>query len=116
MRLEKKNQEELRRRKGLTGRTLVQVIWLIISGVIAWFLLSFAEGQGAFTYDEIYRLLAIPRTVSQVVVKGGMVLLIVFIMQIAMLIGFTFASPEGRRHSGEPSLHSYNKDPNGSEY
>lgn len=116
MRLEKKQQEELQQRKGLTGRTIVQVIWLIISGVIAYFLLNYLEGQGAFTYDEIYRLVAIPRSVPEWAVMGGMILLIVIVMQVAMLIGFIVASPEGRRRTGQPSLHSHSKDPFDSEY
>lgn len=111
MRLEKKQQEELQKRKGLTGRTLIQVVWLLISGVIAFYLLRYLEGQGVFKYDEIYRLLAIPRSVPDWVVMGGMILLIVFVMQIAVMIGFMFASPEGRRRTGQPTLHSRNKDP-----
>jgi len=111
MRLEKKLEQELQQRKGLTGRTIVQIVWLIISGVIAYFLLGFLEGQGAFTYDEIYQMVAIPRAVPQWAVMGGLILLIVMVMQVAMLIGYVFASPEGRRRTGEPSLHSHKKDP-----
>jgi hypothetical protein len=30
MRLEKKNEEKLAKRKGLTGKTIIQVIWLLV--------------------------------------------------------------------------------------
>ena len=116
MQLEKKQQEELQRRKGLTGRTLIQVIWLLISGVIAFFLLRYLEAQDVFTYDKIYRQLALPRSIPNWAVMGGMILLIVFVMQIAVMFGFMIASPEGRRKTGKPSLHSRNKDPFDSQY
>lgn len=111
MRLEKKRDEELARRKGLTGKTIIQVIWLLISSVIAYFLSTFLFEQEVITYNMLYTQLAIPRDVPQVVVLGGLILLIVAVMQIFLILGFVLASPEGRRRSGEPSLHSRIKDP-----
>lgn len=111
MRLEKKRDEELARRKGMTGKTVIQVIWLLISFVVAYFLSTYLFEQEVLTYNMFYTQLAIPRNVPREVVLGGLMLLMVIVMQILLILGFVIASPEGWRRTGEGSLHSRTKEP-----
>lgn len=113
MRLEKKKEEEIARRQGMTGKTLIQVVWLVLSGVVAYFLLTYmlTSEEINFSYNTIYGGLFIPTSVPRWVVLGGMILIFVLVMQMFLALGFAIASPEGRRKTGKPSLYSRNKDP-----
>ncbi len=111
MRLEKKNEEMLARRKGLTGRTIVQSIWLLMSLAVAYFVATYLLNEGIITYQMIYGQLGLPRTVPEWAILLGIMLLIVFFMQFILIFGFMLAAPEGRRKLGEPSLSSRNIDP-----
>ncbi len=110
MRLEKKRDEELARRKGLTGRTIFATFWLLISIVIGYFLVDYLIDQGLLSLNMFYQL-GIPRSVPSVVFFWVLVLIVVAIMQFFLMFGFMIASPEGRRRTGEPTLYSRNKDP-----
>ena len=59
MHLERKEQEELNRRKGLTIRTIVQIIWLIISFGLAYLLTNSLESENVFSYGQIYLSLSL---------------------------------------------------------
>lgn len=111
MRLEKKREEELAKRRGLTGRTIIQVIWLLITGTLAYFFVNYLFSQGIVTANIFYNQLLIPRSVPEIGLKLLMVLGIVIVMQIVFSIGFIIASPEGRRRTGDATLKSRNKDP-----
>ncbi|MCP5095752.1 MAG: hypothetical protein GY943_09385 [Chloroflexi bacterium] len=113
MRLEKKQDEEIAKRKGMTGRTLIQIVWLGLSAAVAYGLLAYMNGSDEirFSYGMIYRILSIPGSVPQWVVIGGLILIFVLIMQIFLSLGFVIASPEGRRKTGQASMHSRNRDP-----
>lgn len=113
MRLERKKEEEISKRRGLTVKTLIQVVWLLISGVVAYFLLTYLEQSDEvnFSYGMVYNIFNIPGSVPPWIVLGGMILIFVLIMQLFLSLGFIIASPEGRRRTGDPSLHSRNKDP-----
>jgi len=111
MRLEKKRDEELARRKGLTGKTIIQVIWLLISFIIAYYLSNYLFEQGVISYNRLYTQLSIPREVPREAVLAGLMLLIVMVMQMFLILGFVLASPEGRRRTGEASLNSRTKEP-----
>ena len=110
MRLEKKRDEEIAARKGMTGRTIIMVIWLAISGVIAYFLIKYLFDTNVLRYSTFYNV-GIPKSVPQWVLMGAMILILVVIMQTFLLFGFMMASPEGRRHTGDPSLYSHRKEP-----
>jgi hypothetical protein len=110
MRLEKKREEELARRKGMTGRTIVAVIWLLISIVIGYFLVSYLVDQNYLNMNLFYQL-GIPRRVPSEVFFWFSVLIVVAIMQFFLMFGFMIASPEGRRPTGKATLYSRNKDP-----
>jgi hypothetical protein len=111
MRLEKKNEEMLARRKGLTGRTIVQVIWLLISFAVAYFVANYLIDEGVITYQQIYRELGLPGTIPEAVILFGIMFIIVFVMQFFLIFGFMIGDPEGRRKLGDPSMKSRNKDP-----
>ncbi len=111
MHLEKKEAEERARRKGLTGKTIIQFIWLAISFGLAYLLINALQTEGRFSYAEIYRGLSIPTSVDVRIVQGVLMLFVVIFMQFLLFIIFAFANPEGRRRTGTPSLHSRNKDP-----
>jgi hypothetical protein len=111
MRLEKKNEEMLAKRKGLTGRTIIQIIWLLISFAAAYFVANYLIDEGIITYQQIYRELGLPRTIPEEAILFGMMFLIVFVMQFFLIFGFMIGDPEGRRKLGDPSMKSRNKDP-----
>lgn len=116
MRLEKKAQEELQERKGLAGRTIIQIIWLGISFAIAYYLINVVESTGLFTYPQLYTMFSIPPTMPKWVLQGAMMLIVVIIMQFIFFLAYAFTSPEGRRKTGEASLHSRHKDPFNDDY
>lgn len=111
MRLEKKHEEELSRRKGLTGKTIIQVLWLLFTGTLAFFFAGYLFDQGIVNPNIFYNQLYIPRSVPLVGLKLIMVFGMVIVMQIFFSIGYIIASPEGRRRTGDASMHSRNKDP-----
>lgn len=113
MRIEKKIEEEIARRKGMTVKTIIQIVWLGISGVISYFLVNYmlTSEEINFSYRLIYNTLRIPQSVPEIVVLGLLIFIGVFVFQIFLWLGFAFASPEGRRKTGDPSLYSRNKDP-----
>ncbi|MCA9945859.1 MAG: hypothetical protein H6656_04415 [Ardenticatenaceae bacterium] len=111
MRLEKKREEEIAKRKGLTGKTIIQVIWLLFTGTLAYFFTNYLFSQGIINANTFYNQLFIPRSVPELGVKLIMVLGLVIVMQIVFSIGYIVASPEGRRRTGDASMHSRNKDP-----
>lgn len=115
MKLEKKKDAEIAQRQGMTIKTIIQVIWLLVSGVISYFLVTYllANEEVGFTYGSIYSALGISRsTVPEIVILGVLILIGVMLLQIFLWLGFMFGSPEGRRRTGEPTLHSRNYDPN----
>ncbi|MCA9899837.1 MAG: hypothetical protein H6654_19310 [Ardenticatenaceae bacterium] len=111
MRLEKKHDEELARRKGLTGKTVIQVVWLLVTGVLAYFFVNYLFSEGIITPGIFYNQLFIPRSVPEIGLKLIVVFGFVIVMQIVFSIGYIVASPEGRRRTGDASMHSRNKDP-----
>lgn len=111
MRLEKKNQEKLDQRKGLTGKTIIQVIWLLVTGGLAYLFVNYLFSEGLLTAGLFYNQLLIPRSVPEVGLKLIVVFGLVIVMQIVFSLGYILASPEGRRRTGDPSMYSRNKDP-----
>lgn len=111
MRLEKQKEAEIAKRKGLTGKTIIQVIWLLLTGTAAYVFTNYLFSEGLVTSNTFYNQLFIPRIVPVLGLKLLMVLAIVIVMQIIFSIGFIIASPEGRRRTGDATLHSRNKDP-----
>lgn len=110
MRIQKKQDAEIAKRKGSTVKTLIQVIWLGLNSVVAYFLITFLlnSDEVNFSYNRIYQVLLIPTSVPTWVLMMGMIIVFVLIMQIFLSFGFILMSPEGRRKTGDASLHSRN--------
>ncbi|MEZ4593557.1 MAG: hypothetical protein R3D55_20800 [Chloroflexota bacterium] len=111
MRLEKKNEEKIAQRKGLTGKTILQVIYLLVTGGLAYLFVNYLFGQGILTAGLFYNQLLIPRSVPEIGLKLIVVFGLVIVMQIFFSLGYIIASPEGRRRTGDASMYSRNKDP-----
>lgn len=105
MRLERQQEEVLRNRKGLTGKTIVQTIWLAISFAVAYFLINYILTQEYLSYDMLYQA-GIPRTVPEWVILGVLMIFVVSILQFFLFMGYALTSPEGRRKTGDPTLKS----------
>lgn len=117
MRLEKRHEADLAARKGSTGRTIIQFLFLLISFVIAYFIASYMFDNGMLSYGVIRSAFSfVPFYIPSWSILGGAMLIIVVIIQFFVSIGFTLGSPEGRRKTGKPSLHSRVKDPNDSQW
>jgi len=113
MRIQKKQEAAIARRKGMTGKTIVQIIWLAISTGVAYFLINFLmeSEEFGFNYNTLYNQLFIPREIPKWVLLVVMIIIFVLVMQLFLALGFALASPEGRRKTGKPTLYSRNKDP-----
>ena len=110
MRLEKKKDEEIAARKGMTGKTIVAFIWLAISAVAAYYLVNYIIDTGSLKYSTFYSM-GLPEQVPDWAIMAAMVFLVVAFMQAVLIFGYMIASPEGRRHTGDASLYSHSKDP-----
>lgn len=113
MRIEKKQDEEIARRKGMTIKTIVQIVYLLISAAISYYIINLllTSDEVGLSYAAIYRATNLPRSVPEVVILVVLIFLLVLLFQIFLWLGFAIASPEGRRKTGVPSLHSRHKDP-----
>jgi uncharacterized BrkB/YihY/UPF0761 family membrane protein len=116
MRLEKQELEQREERKGLTVKTIIQFLWLLISVGIAYVLLNSLVEAGTFSYSQIYEMLTISRTVPEWAIQGVLIIILVIAMQFVFFLAYAWASPEGRRRPGDPSLYSRHKDPFDDEY
>lgn len=110
MRLEKKHEEELEKRRGLAGKTIIQFIWLLISFAIAYFLVNALFSGGYISHNMVYNV-GLSRKVPEIAIEIVLMFVVVVAMQFFLFIGYAFANPEGRRRTGDPSLHSRSKDP-----
>ena len=117
MRLEKQQDAVLAERKGLTGRTIIQFFSLLISAIIAYFIAVYMFDNGMLSVGKLKTAFSfIPFNIPDWTFLAGTMLAIVVIIQFFMSIGFAFGSPEGRRKTGKPSMHSRVKDPNDSDW
>ena len=116
MRLDMKNDAELARRKGTARKTILAVLWLGFCFVLAYFVTGWLLDTDTINMSFFYNQLRIPRTVDEVFIRIGMIVVFVFIMQFFVLIGFAFSSPQGRLRPGNASVYSRNPDPNESKY
>ncbi len=111
MRLDKKRQSEKAQRKGMTARTMIQLLWLAISAILAYLALSWLFDSGQLSYDFFYNTLFVPRSISEPLILAALIVLVVFFMQFFLVLGYAIASPQGRERSGNPSAYSGTVDP-----
>lgn len=116
MRLDDKHDRELARRKGLAGRTILIVVWLIICFALAFLISRYLFDNEILSYGYFYTRLFVPFEVPETAILIALMLVIVIIINFFVLIGFALASPTGRRRPGTPSLHSSDPDPDDHKY
>jgi hypothetical protein len=111
MRLDKLKEVEVEKRRGSTGRTIVQFIWLLIAIGISYAFTQFLFNEGHLTANQLYNQLFIPRSVPVWVLKGGIIFVMVVVIQFFLFLGFAIANPRGRVRSGYASPYSDSPDP-----
>lgn len=116
MRLERKHDAELAKRKGMAIKTIAALIWFGLCFTAAYFLVNWLFDSEILSIGLIYNRLHIPRTISEEFIRAGLMILIVFLIQFFLLVGYAFASPIGRTRPGDPSLESREPDPNADRY
>lgn len=115
MLLDKKRKAELAKRKGSTGKTLIQTLWFFISIGVAFGLVWWLNSSGTFPLRTLYSA-GIPRAVPEWAVMVGFIIVIAIVMQIFLLLGFLIGSPKGRARQGRATLESKTVDFTGGDY
>lgn len=111
MRIDMKHDAELAKRKGLTGRTIVATVWLIMGFVIAYFITNYLFNSELISPNFFYNHLFVPETIDEGFIRAGLMAIIVVAMQFFMLIGFAVASPTARARPGTPTPFAKDPDP-----
>lgn len=111
MRIDKIQEMEAQKRKGSTGRTLVQVVWLALAIGISYAFIEFLFAQDHLTKAMLYNRLLIPGNVPLWAVKAGIIFIMVVVIQFVVFMGYVLANPRGRNRSGKASAYSDNPDP-----
>ena len=112
MRLEKRKQQEMREREGLARRTVIQTVWLLLSGIITYFIVQALFDAQILTYSFFYSTLGLPSTfVDDWMIQAALILIGIIVMQFFFILGYVIASPEGRRPTGKASTRAQDPDP-----
>ena len=116
MRLDAKRERELARRKGLTLRTILAVIWLGLCFVAAYYLVNYLFEAGVLTLRFFRIQLRIPYTVSDMAIQIGVLVIVVVAINFIVLVLYGLFSSTGRRRPGTPSMYSAEPDPDDQKY
>jgi hypothetical protein len=112
MRIDKLKEMEGKKRRGSTGRTLVQGIWLLIAIGLAY---AFTEyvlfGGGYVTPNMLRNYFLLPAQVPVWAMKAAIIFLLVVAIQFFLFLGFAIANPRGRTRTGKPNAYSDDLDP-----
>jgi len=111
MRIEMKHEAELEKRKGLTWKTLLSVLWLFISFFASYQVAVWLFNEEYLTIASIYQSLRIPTNISETFVTLGTAFVIFLVFQFVVLILFAIVSPSARRKTGIPRADSDDPDP-----
>ncbi len=109
MQLDKHRRQELARRRGSTWRTILQLVWLGLNFVAAYFVVEWVYAQGYLTPAMLYRA-GVPASVPGWVIQGALMLVLVLVMQFFVVLGFLIANPSGRRRTGRPTFGTWNQE------
>lgn len=111
MRLEKRREEEVARRKGSAVKTIIGIIWLGLCFAGAYYFVGFLFQEDYVRPSFFWNQLFIPRQIDAEGIRILFALFIVFLMNFFLLIGYAFSSSTGRTRPGKASLKSRNPDP-----
>ena len=111
MRIDRVHEEELKKRKGSSVRTIIQVTWLLLSMVVAYFLSTYIFNNTELTLTVLRTSFLLPATVPDWVIHVGFGFVIVLILQFVYFVGYAFGSAEGRVRTGRPRFDSRDPDP-----
>lgn len=111
MRIDQVREAELKKRKGSSIRMIIQIVWLIISGVVAYFLSNYIITNTDLNFNFFRNNFFIPPVIPDWAIHGAFILILVFLMQAIFAVGYAFGSPEGRVKTGRPRADSRNPDP-----
>lgn len=111
MRLDAKREHEVEKRKGLTSRVIIIIIWLAFCFAAAYLFILWLVNESILRLGFFYNQLYIPRTVSEEIIILGAVVIVVVAINFFVIIGFALASSGGRRRPGTPSMYSSDPDP-----
>lgn len=111
MRIEKKHEAELEQRKGLTKRTILAALWLIISFAISYLAAGLLMSADVLGPDFFYQEIGIPETVSEIVMQIAVAFVIFLMIQFVVLIGYAVTSPKAKMRPGTPTTYSSEPDP-----
>jgi preprotein translocase subunit SecG len=111
MRLEMKREAELEKRKGQTVRTILAVLWLVISFAVSYLAVGWLFGEEYLEYEYFYQSLMVPGNISESAIKLGMSFVIFLTIQFIVLIIIAALSPTAKRKSGKPRADTDDPDP-----
>jgi magnesium-transporting ATPase (P-type) len=111
MRIEMKHEAELKKRKGLTWKTLLSVLWLLVAFSASYLIAVWLFSEEYLSTAYIYQNLLVPANISETVITLGTAFVIFLAIQFIVLILFAFASPKAKRRTGVPRADSDNPDP-----
>lgn len=98
--IDKKRRVEIEQRQGLSGRVLIVVGVLLSVVVVAYFITGWLFSSGTLTSEFFYNQLAVPQTVSQTVIRIGLMLVLVVSAQFLAILVLAVMNPENRKKSG----------------
>lgn len=116
MRIDRKRDEELARRKGFARRTVIQSIWLLLSAAATYFFLRYLIDNDHLSYELFYSQLSLPRWLPEWAILLALIVVGVVILQFFFFLAFALASSEGRAQTGRATPFSRHHDPFDDDY
>jgi uncharacterized BrkB/YihY/UPF0761 family membrane protein len=111
MRIEMKREAEVAQRKGLTGRTIVAIIWFTIIGIFGFVLANWLFANEILSANFFHSQLFIPDTVDEIFIRIGVTLFIVFVFEFMAIMVFALTSPKARQKTGRARVEAQVPDP-----
>ncbi len=110
MRIDRRRDMELARRKGFARRTVIQSVWLLLSAAATYFFVRYLMDNNYLSFDLVYRQLALPSWLPEWALLLALIVLGVVILQFFFFLAFALVSPDGRAQTGRATPYSRNKD------
>jgi|GEM_PF-1468552 hypothetical protein len=111
MLVDEKRAREFWHYRGLAIRTIIQTVWLILTGLAAYFAIQYLLDAEMISYGLLRVRLAIPGWVPDWGILAGMILVFMIVMQFFFIMGYSLISPQGRIRPGKPTMRKTVVDP-----